>query len=369
MALELLTKTKDLRTGTTVIYAHADINSYLDLVGEGFDEFEIQRKRVQHKAYGRMKKDIMAGTLLPTITLAVKKDFIPELIDDIENDGSLVALMSVPGRVNILDGLQRTHILSDIRSDGFEFPDEQKILLEFWLEENVNNLIYRIIVLNSGQKPMSMRHQIELLFSTTKENLKERIPAIEIITERDEQRRTRAEKYPLERLAISYYAFLTKSTEIDKENIIAQRLIEENILEGGEESLGEQFNKFTDYLKIFAALDREIFRAYDTSVGTWFGSENVMIAFFSAISDFSINHAREERIITALEKLKSDLESSDEHSDILGYQNYQEAIKGLPSRKTNVGYATRKLLATTFKEYFREDGEKSLGDLWLEEAQ
>ncbi|MNN95874.1 hypothetical protein D3C81_2147590 [compost metagenome] len=70
-----------------------------------------------------------------------------------------------------------------------------------------------------------------------------------------------------------------------------------------------------------------------------------------------------------MEKLKSDLESSDEHSDILGYQNYQEAIKGLPSRKTNVGYATRKLLATTFKEYFREDGEKSLGDLWLEEAQ
>jgi len=369
MALELLTKTKDLRTGTTVIYAHADINSYLNLVGEGFDEFEIQRKRVQHKAYDRMKKDIMAGTLLPTITLAVKKDSIPKLIDNIENNESLVSLMSVPDRVNILDGLQRTHILSDIRSEGFEFPEDQKIMLEFWLEENVNNLIYRIIVLNSGQKPMSMRHQIELLFSTTKENIREKIPAIEIITERDEQRRTRAEKYPLERLAISYYAFLTKSTEIDKENVIAQRLIEESILEGGEESLGEKFNKFTEYLKMFSVLDREIFKVYDAHVGTWFGSENVMIAFFSAISDFSITPAREERITTALNKLKSDLENSTNKSDILGYQNYQEAIKGLPSRKTNVGYATRKLLATTFKEYFREDGEKPFGDLWLEEAQ
>lgn len=368
MSITVISKTKDLRTGTNVIYCHADIETYLNIIGENFDEFEIQRKRVQHKAYGRMKQDIMAGTLLPTITLAVKKDNIPAILEDIQNNSRIEELLKTTGSVNILDGLQRTHILSDIRKEGHDFPEDQKILLEFWLEGNVNNLIYRIIVLNSGQKPMSMRHQIELLFSTTKENLKEKIPEIEIITERDEARRTKPGKYPLERLAISYYAYISKSTEIDKENIIAQKLIEENILEGGEEALGEKFQKYTNYLKKYYELDCEIYKTYGTDACTWFGSENVMISFFSAISDFSINDEREERVNKALNSLVGRLRQGKIEDDVIGYNNYQKSVQGLNSRKTNVGYATRKLLSTVFKEFYREEGEKSLSELWATEA-
>lgn len=368
MPFKIIATTTDIRTGTIVLYAHASINAYLNLVGTDFDEFEIQRKRVQHKAYGRMKEDIKAGTLLPSITLAVKKDFIPEVTRSLAAEAELEALLQRPGKVNILDGLQRTHILSDIKNEGHGFPPDQKIILEFWLEGDVKNLIYRIIVLNSGQKPMSMRHQIELLFSTTKENLKEKIPGLEIITERDEARRTRPEKFPLERLALSYYAFIIRSTEIDKENIIAQKLVEDNVLEGGEQELGDKFDKYTRMLERFSQIDREIHRVYSAEAFTWFGSENVMVSFFAAVADFSITPEREARVDRALDHLHHELAGAAVGSDILGYESYKAASQGISSRKTNVGYATRRLLSTVFKEYFREEGEKSISGLWAVEA-
>ncbi len=267
MPLKILGRTQDQRTGTHVVYAKCGILEYLNLVGENFDEFEIQRKRVKHKAYARMKQDIMEGTLLPSITLSIKIDIVNDLISSIEDEEALEKKLGRPNQINILDGLQRTHILSDIKSDGHEFKQNQEVLIEFWLETDVKNLIYRIIVLNAGQKPMSMRHQIELLFSTTKEVLSSAVHGIEIFTERDESRRTRPLKYPLDRLALGYYSFITKSPEIEKENIIAQQLVEEDVLSGGEEKLGEQFSLYTRYLKAYAHLDEAIFDIYDADAG------------------------------------------------------------------------------------------------------
>ncbi len=368
MALKVIGHTRDLRTGTCVIYVQASIDSYLDLVGTDFDEFEIQRRRVNHKAYSRMKTDIMEGTLLPPITLAVKKDHIGEYLASIDDAPALENIISIPHQVNILDGLQRTHILFDIRDEGYALNPKQTLLLEFWLEANVNNLIYRIIVLNSGQKPMSMRHQIELLFSATKESLKENIPSIEIFTERDEARRTRPEKFSLERLAIGYYSFITKSTEVNKENIIAQKILEDKILEEGEEALGDKFSKFVQYLSEFCKLDKEVFRIYSGETSTWFGSENLMIAFFAAISSFSTEESKEQRIHEAIRRLHDSLAAASPGDDILGYSEYLSVVQGFPSRKTNVGYATRRLMLNVFKEFFREKGDEKISTLWASEA-
>ncbi len=368
MAFSVIANVRDVRTGSLVIYAQAGIEEYLSLIGPEFDEFHIQRKRVQHRGYGRMKEDIKAGTLLPTITLAVKANWVDQVNAAFERGEDLSQLLQSPGRVDILDGLQRTHLLSDLQDEGHRFDDGNKLILEFWLEREVKNLIYRIIVLNSGQKPMSMRHQIELLFSTTKDELKNRIPGIEIMVERDDERRTRPGKYPLERLAISYYAYITKSAEIDKENIIAQKLVEEGVLAGGEDELGRNFEKFTRILKKFVEIDQRVHARCPKEQFLWIGSDNVMISIFSAASDFSITDARESRMHAALDRLILDLAEAPEAQDVLGFAVFKNTIQGIPVRRTNVGYATRKLLFAAFKEYFRDEGEKPLADIWAAEA-
>lgn len=371
MQVKIIGKAKDLRTNTDILYAQLSIKDYLVLVGDNFDDYEPQRKRERYKAYDRMKIDITKGALLPSITLAVKPELVSDILPLVQKDDcqELESALSKPGQVNILDGLQRTFILSDIAKDNFKFNPEQKVLVEFWLEGNIRNLIYRIIVLNAGQKPMSMKHQIGLLFITLNDKLKAEIQDIEIFKEKESARRTKARKYPLDRIATAYQSFITKSAETQRQNVVAQKLVEEEILDSTEEELGEQFDTFKDYLKIYADLDVEVCRIYtgnsDEEIPTginWFGEESVMNSFFAALALASSKHL--ERVNKALEALLNLLRSSQEGDDPLALRELQNIESGFNARKVNLGFAKRKLLTTGFREYFREAGEENFAQCW-----
>jgi hypothetical protein len=275
-----------------------------------------------------------------------------------------------------LDGLQRTFILADIRNSKHKFKSDQNLLVEFWLEDDPRNLIYRIIVLNAGQKPMSMRHQLEILFATFKRQLESEIPDLELLVERESTRRKRAGRYAFDKVVVAYHAFLIKGTEVAKENVVAQSIIEENILSGSEDELNSLYKDFTTHLSKYVKLDEEICRVYDGTIGNdvptglaWFGGDNVMLAFFAAISDFSNTPERAKRTASSIRKLTKELSSATPGDDPMGLANYQKVVAGFNPKKINVGFATRKLLFRAFKEFFREDGDKPLGDLWVSEAE
>lgn len=377
MNMRIIGSTKDLRTNTAVLYVQLLIDDYLDLVGEDFDNFAIQRKREKHKAYSRLKKDVINGALLPPITLAVEPENVKSLLEPLENKdfGKICEILQNKVKVNILDGLQRTYILKDLKAEGQKFVSDHYLLIEVWLEEDIHNLIYRIIVLNAGQKPMSLRHQIEVLFSTFKNNLEVEIYGLELFPEKDTARRTKFGKFPLDRVVAAYQSFLSRSPEIHKENIVAQKLTEEDILSESEESLSKKYNSFKNYLKYYVSLDHEICRIYNESNSelptglSWFGNENVMNSFFAAISDFGSSEQRCKRINKALDLLLQQLKDTQVANDILGLGVYQKVTRGFNVRKINVGFATRKLITSAFKEYFREEGEISLAKLWQSEAE
>lgn len=373
MKVNVLGRTTDLRTNTNVVYAQMTVRDYLALVGDDFDDFEIQRSRQKHKAYTRMKSDITVGAVLPSITLAVKPEYISTLLPviDEKNHIQLEQLLAKPGMVNILDGLQRTFILKDLEKEGIQFLSGQKLLLEFWIEESLQHLIYRIIVLNAGQKPMSLRHQVELLFTTIKSKLETTIEGLQIYTERDASRRNVAKKYPLDRIVTAYTSFLTKSAETKRENIIAQQLIESEIMDSSEEELNRTYNAFERYLAVYSHLDTEVYRVYNEANGNknWLATENVMNSFFAALSDFGSTPSRVDRINAALDNLLRTLRGSGADSDPLGLDRFKSLVDGFNPRKMSIGYSTRRLLTNGFKEYFREEGERSLEECWIMEAE
>lgn len=375
--MEIVSYATDFRTNTPVVYARVPIGEYLSLIGDDFEDFAIQRRREKHKAYDRMKNDLAGGALLPSIALAVRPEVVPELtalLSDKSSSGQdqLRAALSRPGQANILDGLQRTYVLSDLQNEGVNFHPDQSLMVEFWLEANISHLVYRIIVLNAGQKPMSMRHQVELLFSTIKQKIQERIPNLEIYSERDQTRRRRPRKFALDRLALAYKCYLTQTPEIQRENVVAQQLLEADILDSDEAEIYRKFELFLSYLAIYADLDDQVCRVYDIeneelgipTGANWFGSENVINAFFAAISQYASNPDREARLGIALTALKDKVSSATPNSDPLDLAQLQRVISGLPIRKVNIGFATRKLLTNGFKEFFRDDGETSFADCW-----
>jgi hypothetical protein len=374
MACKILGIARDFRTNTPVVYATMKIADYLAMIGEDFENFAIQRRREKHKAYERMKKDVKEGALLPSITLAVRPEFVDELKGFVaeNNFAALEENLGISGQVNILDGLQRTYILKEIEVEGHIFNPDQCVALEFWLENKLEHLIYRIIVLNAGQKPMSMRHQVELLFSTLKNKVESDIPNLQIITERESSRRTQPRKFPLDRLAGAYQSFITQSPEIKKENIVAQRLSESDVLDSDEGELFSQYESFITYLKLYSELDDEVCRVYPSSeemsqlpAGTvWFGSENVMNSFFAAIAQLGKHEMYRARIPESFATMRNLLQNSAPGDDPLALVHLNAIIDALNPRKVNIGFATRRLLTTGFKEYFRESGAISLKDCW-----
>ena len=311
MPLKILGHARDLRSNTPVIYCQVSIPEYLAIVGDDFGNFTIQRRRESHKAYDRLSYDITKGALLPSIALAVKPEIVTEMIPLLQEgrEAELQTELSKPARVDILDGLQRTYIMHDLSKGSHNFPDEQYILVEFWLESDIQKLIYRIIVLNAGQKQMSIRHQVELLFMSLKTSIEQQIKDLQIYTERDKSRRRQSRKFPLNVVVSAYQAHITSSSELQKENIIANKMQTEAALDSSEEKISEQFRNFIKYLQIYCQMDDEVFRVYDNPENLqsndvplsfdlnetvkssrnvhWLATENVFISFFAAIAQFT----------------------------------------------------------------------------------
>ena len=394
MTFTILGTAFDVRTGTPVVYSQMSIPEYLAIVGTKFEDFRLQRRREKHKAYGRLQADIRGGALLPSITLAVKPEIVPNILpayeafkEDPSNAGSLAAALNTPGTVDILDGLQRTYIMRDLADEGAEFKDGQRILVEFWLERDLHNLIYRIIVLNAGQKPMSIKHQLEMLFASLEESILRQLPGVEIYLERDATRRSRPKKFAFHVIVSAYQAMITGSPELQKDNIIANELMESSVLEMGETALSEQFDRFVDTLRQYVEFDEQTYRIYSsmaeagesqeadgsprsseygtsTSLANWFATDNVMISFFAALAQFGTGEPRRKRVGEALKRLGETLSASTDGSDPLGLADFNKLRSGFVPSKINVGVATRRLLTNGFKEYFREAGEVPLQDCW-----
>lgn len=394
MTFQILGDTTDQRTNTNVIYCKCSVDEYLNLIGHDFENFSIQRKKESHKAYQRLKNDLINGALLPSITLAVKPHKVPDITAVINDKTKLANILSKEGNVDILDGLQRTYIISDIKQTGVDFKDGQELLLEYWVEADLSKLIYRMIILNAGQKAMSMRHQIELLFMSLKETVCGKIEDIDIFVERDGDSRTEPNKYSLNNIVSAYQAFITKSTELDKHNIVSNELKRNNVMDSSEDELTEQFEQFLIYFKLIKEIDSLAWNYYHNNFDNkelirlqninnediteeeqqkieqlkllkqahrWLGSENVFLALFCAISRYS-GTAKKDRIKSALERLRISLENDD--SDPLGFLEYQKQRAMINPRKSNVGVATRKLLLNGFMEFFRDDGYTQMEECW-----
>lgn len=369
--LKIIGYNKDYRTDTSVIYAQIGITEYLDFVGEEFDKFGIQRKRESHKGYGRLKKDIKKGALIPPITLALKPELVSSFLQlvNAQKTSEIESKLLSKSTVYILDGLQRTHIINDLKDEGTVFKKEQKLLLEFWFEEDMGNLIYRLIVLNSGQKPMSMRHQIELLFMTMQDKLKTDIPGLIMYNEREMKARDGAKKFPFERIVTGYHSYLNESPEIDKGKIIVEKLDSGKVITDQELVILERYSEYTKFLSEYLKIDQEAFRIYEKFTGhsgakNWLADENVVNAYFAAIGMLSSVPEFRQRIEKSSRKLLSDLKLAKVGEDPFSLVEFDKIREKFNPKQFNVGFITRKTIMNCFLEYFKGEGLFSFKKCW-----
>ncbi|MFU1552461.1 hypothetical protein ACM3N8_01680 [Aeromonas sp. A04] len=384
--MKCLSIIRDNRIDATSVLMEMSTGDYLKLVSGAESNLDIQRKVVKgFKPYERLRDDLAVGCIIPPIVIGVKSENVKTPNND--NEESIAAFtMAIgelsPADVYIIDGLQRTRAIQDVSAKLSAQPDEHRLFLEntlrveIWPDISLSALTYRMILLNAGQKPMSLKHQLEVVSAPLCKSLRETLgQEIDIYTEKDTARRAGNGQYQFSLIATSFQAFVQKKPHIDVRNDVIAELNQIDVLDKYGESIGGSSSKpdltqaFEDYVRYLLVFDAALCRKYSESkdvdgvavpTGVSLLARDTFHLGFSAAYGFCLEYYPEE-LVASKDKLIELLSS--EAEDPLAIFRFEKIQSGF-SRRDNTGEKTRDFIFKGFKEYFRSAGRISIEECW-----
>lgn len=165
----------DGRINAKNVLIEMSIKEYLVVGEQILSKNDFQRSKVKRTStvYSLLRKDLKQNCTFPPIVLALSADKAKSL--GLEKDllDSDLTTLFVPENLIILDGLQRTYNLQEVKEELVKTGDsdsinrylDNKIRIEIYIGINKIGILYRMLTLNTGQTPMTTRHQIEILYS------------------------------------------------------------------------------------------------------------------------------------------------------------------------------------------------------------
>lgn len=167
------------------------VEEYLGAVEGVLARNPYQRKRVaaSKTVYSLLRKDIEQGCVIPPIVLALANSDVAE--NDLSAAKAVQLVSENVGELLILDGLQRTHTLIEAAANVDPLVKaavkSSKMRVEIYIGLNRIGILYRMLTLNTGQTPMSLRQQIEMLYL---DYLDTNVAGVTFVREVDEQHAT-----------------------------------------------------------------------------------------------------------------------------------------------------------------------------------
>ena len=322
------------------VAGHTSFGYALEKIHPLLDRFEPQRKAQNKKFYDRLRADIVKGCIMPPITLAfLAKDHCNETNNEkLQNfiNGNIEAGY-------ILDGMLRMITLRDA-SELQGFDASRTLYLNVIVASRYDLLLYRMITLNNGQKPMTARHQIEML---TKGAIDLSGADMTIVTEKQTEGTKVHNAFRMSDISEAYTAYLSNSPHNQNSKIIESKL--DDILVGKvmEANITEDDFSFSDILAEISRLQNE------PHIRDWLRQLNNLIGFTLGAK-------------TSLESIKS-LEGSDLINPL---KNFEAAFDAINPSKVNVGKYRRELSQTFFRriDQLIDWDEDQLSELFFEET-
>ncbi|RYF44466.1 MAG: hypothetical protein EOO38_17835, partial [Cytophagaceae bacterium] len=181
------------------------ISDYLSLVEKVYSKsggIEGQRAPLKTKTAitirGRLVSDIIDGAVIPPIVLGflASADEM-EAFSASETFEDLIVYFNEidDNKLSIIDGMQRTTALVEAKTRD-EAVLGRSVRVEFWVAEKVNSLVYRMLVLNTGQVPWDISRQLETIYGQFISQIQLQLQdSIEIFKIEDNRRRAQAAQY------------------------------------------------------------------------------------------------------------------------------------------------------------------------------
>lgn len=359
----------DSRINARNILIEIPISDYVALIQDAVKKNVFQRKRVlsSKTVYALLKEDLIKQCIIPPIVLALTKKFEFEKDDDISFSTKLI---EEKDHLVILDGLQRTHTILDLVDELKSAQENEKltrlmvskIRVEIYIGLNRLGILYRMLTLNTGQTPMSLRQQIEMLYL---DYLDQSTNEVQLIREADDKRAKGMHQYSFKDVIEGFNSYLDRDElPIEKSSILEninslEKLSKENqgteIFEKYLNSLHTVVLKITtlcngceigdDYIEAkgvpFGKTASQIFKKAQSISG--FGAAVGKLIDFSVISDFDdINGIVNDVVLDDADAFLEEVNSS---------------LLWLKDNSKKIGNAQRSYFTFFFRDLFNKDSD------------
>jgi len=372
----------DRRVNCYSIMAIVKVGAYLQLAEYAYGQrggIEGQRDRLRTtsaiRIRRRMVEDLIAGAVIPPITVGV---VIPE--SDLKNIDAFTKrevsgwIRSInPDCISIIDGMQRTTALLEAIDKNPNVLDTT-IRLEIWAASKTNSLMYRMLVLNTGQVPWNLRRQIEVVFRSLLTEISKDVPRLEILNSDQSRRRVRGGQFQADDLVEMFLAFGSRKEKVNVRERIADEFTRLDFIEAASENQFSAF--FTIAVETLVELDQRFDQFHEESVpleGRFkhgrdlFSSQPACIGFMTALAidvqgrpgTHRVPLEQSERVNTARSNAKNlsrHLESltSEAVSEFLDFDTLNEILSIAPPGMS-VGDFEREFFVKAFQVLIDED--------------
>ena len=206
------------------------VKEYLELVDAAYKkrgglahQRDALKTTTARRIRSRMVKDIVRGAILPPVVVGVVSDgdFIKSLTK-LSTSGTVLAISEKYAEaLSIIDGMQRTTALLEALESNKDEVEGRPIRVEFWVADTTESLIYRMLVLNTGQVPWNLSRQLQVVYAPLIEEMKGLVKFERILDTNAKERRSKAGEYAPDSLVELYIAFGLRKTDIDTQETLA----------------------------------------------------------------------------------------------------------------------------------------------------
>ena len=377
--MKVASKVKDGRINAVNILLDMNIREYLEVAGNIIKNNEFQRKRVKNSStvYALLKKDLRSNCTMPPIVLAIKAEKMNHLLNPYDVDEEQIKSLFKPENLIILDGLQRTYTILDLvdelkKENNIEVLNnvlDNSIRIEIYLGINKIGILYRMLTLNTGQTPMSIRHQIEMLYSDYAENS---IGEVRLLKETDSKSVKRIGEYQFRDVIEGFNSYLDRDELGISRNELLENIqnLEKLALENGTSDL------FKDYILSYNDLIKKIdsfdigweVRKSELDINGVFGRSVLLIFTKSQVlSGFgaAIGKLKDSKVIDGFETIKHNVNNIKLSSDInctldSVMINLLTKLDNIKNRAKKIGVEQRMFFTYFFRELFNHNSDSYL---------
>lgn len=348
------------------------VGEYLDIGLKILNNNQYQRRRVSRSSsiYSLLGNDLKRLCTIPTIVLALTDENLRDGLSLGMTSEDIKTVLSNKNLI-ILDGLQRTYTIRDTlremessildaNDEGIQKLKNHTLRIEVYCGLSKTGILYRMLTLNTGQTPMSRRHEIEILYSSY---LEKDIEGIHFNRQASKDAESGIDVYDFDNAIEGFNSFIeSDELPMDRFDILGviQRL--EKVAEDDYKKnlfelfvklynkLAHHFDEQSNHWDLTEGRKSSLKSVYAKDIASFFNKAQTMSAFGAAVGDIMCDKtewglANMQRVIEGV-RFEHD---SDEamYNLLLVLQEIREGAK-------KIGVAQRQYLKRFFQKLFTE---------------